>query len=42
MVHGAYETHTLTFCGNVLARDPFYVAVDEFLDRLREAEAEAV
>jgi len=42
MVHGAYETHPLTFCGNVLRENPFYVGVDEFLDRLREAEAEAV
>jgi hypothetical protein len=42
MVHGAYETHPLTFCGNVLRENPFYVGVDEFLGRLREAEAEAV
>jgi len=42
MVHGAYETHPLTFCGNVLRENPFYVGVDEFLDRLREAEAEAL
>ena len=42
MVHGAYETHPLTFCGNVLRENPFYVGVDEFLNRLREAEAEAV
>jgi hypothetical protein len=42
MVHGAYETHPLTFCGNVLRENPFYIGVDEFLGRLREAEAEAV
>jgi hypothetical protein len=36
MVHGAYETHPLTFCGNVLRENPFYVGVDEFLARLRE------
>ena len=36
MVHGAYETHPLTFCGNVLRENPFYVGVDEFLERLRE------
>ncbi|GAC1412108.1 MAG: MEDS domain-containing protein [Gemmatimonadaceae bacterium] len=35
MVHGAYETHPLTFCGNVLRENPFYVGVDEFLDRLK-------
>jgi hypothetical protein len=34
MVHGAYETHPLTFCGNVLRENPFYVGVDEFLERL--------
>ncbi|MGI8402258.1 MAG: MEDS domain-containing protein [Gemmatimonadaceae bacterium] len=36
MVHGAYETHPLTFCGNVLRENPFYVEVDEFLDRLKK------
>jgi hypothetical protein len=35
MVHGAYETHPLTFCGNVLRENPFYVGVDEYLERLR-------
>ncbi len=35
MVHGAYETHPLTFCGNVLRENPFYVGVDEFLERLK-------
>jgi hypothetical protein len=41
MLHGAYETHPLTFHGNVLRENPFYVGVDEFLERLREAESEA-
>lgn len=41
MMHGAYETHPLTFHGNVLRENPFYVGVDEFLGRLREAEADA-
>ena len=36
MVHGAYETHPLTFCGNVLRENPFYVGVDEFLERLKD------
>jgi hypothetical protein len=36
MVHGAYETHPLTFCGNVLRENPFYIGVDEFLGRRRE------
>ena len=35
MVHGAYETHPLTFHGNMLRENPFYVAVDEFLERLK-------
>jgi hypothetical protein len=35
--HRAYETHPLTFCGNVLRENPFYVGVDEFLERLRES-----
>jgi len=35
MVHGAYETHPLTFCGNVLRENPFYVGVDEYLDSLK-------
>jgi hypothetical protein len=35
MVHGAYETHPLTFCGNVLRENPFYVGVDEYLESLR-------
>ena len=37
MVHGAYETHPLTFCGNVLRENPFYVGVDEFLEGLKGA-----
>ncbi len=31
MVHGAFETHPLTFCRNVLRENPFYVDVDKFL-----------
>lgn len=38
MVHGAYETHPLTFCGNVLRENPHYVQIDEFLLRLEEME----
>jgi hypothetical protein len=36
MVHGAFETHPLTFCGNVMRRNPHYLEVDEFLRRLRD------
>jgi hypothetical protein len=35
MVHGAYETHPLTFFGNVLRENPFYVGVDEYLESLK-------
>ena len=35
MVHGAYETHPRTFCGNVLRENPFYVGVDEYLESLK-------
>ena len=31
MVHGAFETHPLTFCRNILRQNPFYVAVADFL-----------
>jgi len=30
MVHGAFETHPLTFCRNILRQNPYYVPVDEF------------
>lgn len=30
MVHGAFETHPLTFCGNILRQNPYYVGVEEF------------
>lgn len=30
MVHGAFETHPLTFCGNILRQNPHYVPVAEF------------
>lgn len=35
MVHGAFETHPLTFCGNVMRQNTHYVEVDEFLARLK-------
>lgn len=35
MVHGAYETHPLTFNGNLLRENPFYVGVDTYLARLK-------
>jgi hypothetical protein len=34
IVHGAYETHPLTFCRNVLRENPYYVGFDEFVDSL--------
>lgn len=41
MVHGAYETHPLTFCGNVLRENPHYVQVDQFLRQLEAMEDRA-
>ena len=41
MVHGAYETHPLTFCVNVLRENPHYVQVDHFLSQLEEMEDRA-
>jgi hypothetical protein len=37
MVHGAYETHPLTFCRNLVRQNTHYVEVDEYLRRLRES-----
>jgi hypothetical protein len=34
MVHGAYETHPLTFNGNLVRENPFYIGVDAYLARL--------
>lgn len=34
IVHGAFETHPLTICGNMLRENPHYVPVEEFLNRL--------
>jgi hypothetical protein len=39
MVRGAYETHPLTFNGNLLRENPFYVPVDAYLAKLRDADA---
>ena len=40
MAHGAYETHPLTVCRNLLRENPHYVEVDEYLKRLREIDPE--
>jgi hypothetical protein len=34
MVHGAYETHPLTMCGNVLRENPHCQSIDAFLENL--------
>jgi hypothetical protein len=34
IVHGAYETHPLTFCRNVLRENPYYVEFNEFISSL--------
>lgn len=34
IVHGAYETHPLTFCRNVIRENPYYVGFEEFIASL--------
>lgn len=34
ILHGAFETHPLTFCRNVLRENPSFVRIDEFLATL--------
>lgn len=36
ILHGAFETHPLTFCRNVLRENPSFVPIDEFLATLTE------
>jgi MEDS: MEthanogen/methylotroph, DcmR Sensory domain len=36
VVHGAYETHPLTFCRNMLRENPYYVEFNEFAAGLRK------
>jgi hypothetical protein len=42
VVHGAYETHPLTVCGNVLRENPHHLAIDTFLAKVEKARAEKV
>ncbi|HXM93111.1 MAG TPA: MEDS domain-containing protein [Candidatus Dormibacteraeota bacterium] len=41
IIHGAYETHPLTICGNVLRENPHCVPIDTFLTGLRASKATA-
>jgi hypothetical protein len=34
VLHGAFETHPITFAGNVMRENPHYVDMEEFLRRL--------
>lgn len=34
VLHGAFETHPITFAGNVMRENPHYVTMEEFLRRL--------
>lgn len=34
IVHGAFETHPLTICGNMLRENPFYLPFEDFLKRI--------
>ena len=38
MLHGAFETHPLTFCGNVMRQNTHYVEPEQFLSGLRQRE----
>ena len=39
MVHGAYETHPLTMCGNVLRENPHCIPINTFLARNKTSAA---
>ena len=41
MMHGAFETHSVTISRNVMRENPYYVKVDEFLASLEEMENRA-
>ncbi len=41
MVHGAFETHPLTFCGNVMRQNTHYVEAKQFLSGLRQREKQS-
>lgn len=34
LLHGAFQTHPLTFCGNLVRENPFHCSLDEFLERM--------
>jgi len=34
MLHGCFETHPLIITGNVLRKNPYYVAIEEYLERI--------
>ena len=36
MVHGAFETHPLTFCRNVIRQNTHYVEAEQFISGLRQ------
>lgn len=42
IVHGAFETHPLTICGNMLRENPHYVPFEDFIKRLDAPETAAV
>lgn len=37
IVHGAYETHPLTICGNLLRENPYHLPLEQFLENLTAA-----
>ncbi|MBW3534665.1 MAG: MEDS domain-containing protein [Gemmatimonadetes bacterium] len=34
LLHGAFQTHPLTFCGNLVRENPFHCSLNEFLERV--------
>lgn len=36
VVHGAYQTHPVTMCGNVLRENPHFVPIDTYVGRLKK------
>lgn len=41
VLHGAFETHPITFAGNVMRENPHYVSMEEFLRRLNARNAQS-
>ena len=40
LLHGAFQTHPLTFCGNLVRENPFHCSLEVFMERLEKTAAE--